>query len=183
MEANRLPPDGRGRFEFIHDFQPVRRAGQRSDRRPLQGHLDRLADDQRLGVGILLDDAGLLDRLDKGAAAAVPAWQFAHRSAGDAHDSVIDSHAGQCRHAMLDGFHEQRSIAQAGPARAVEDILHQGGDGRHLPVLFADEGDAGTRLAWRERQRRGLAGKQSGTGQRCFAKVSVDARSISKFDD
>ena len=43
-------------------------------------------------------------------------------------------------------------------------------DRRDLPVLLADEGDAGIRPGGRERERRRLAGEQAGPGERRFTR-------------
>src|SRR5438874_3710662 len=66
IEADRLPADRWAGFKVINHFQPVLWPRQGGEGRVAVAHLDWLFDDQRLLFGGLFDDAGFLNRLDKG---------------------------------------------------------------------------------------------------------------------
>ena len=44
---------------------------------------------------------------------------------------------------MFDGFDKKGAVAKTGSARAIQDILHERGNGGCLAILLANKGDSG----------------------------------------
>src|SRR5437660_1681633 len=76
-KAEGLAADRGFRLEIVNDLELVGRPRQGGERRAIHRDLDRLADDQRLDLLVLLDDAGFFDGVDEAVAAAVAAGELA----------------------------------------------------------------------------------------------------------
>ena len=96
------------------------------------------ADREHFSLRVLLDNASFLDRLDKGLGRSVAAGHFGPI---DPDLAVIDLHAGQGGHDVLDHFDRRVAGAKHGPTRHLDPVSHVGRDSGTARKVAAHEDD------------------------------------------
>ena len=120
------------------------------------GDFHGFADAEKLFFGGLLDDAGILQCLNKGQAGTIHTGNL---STGDIDLNIVQAQAVNGGHAMFNGFDGVGTVADGAAAGAFGDLLNQCGNA-HGPIqITADEYHPMARRRGFECERRGFTGK------------------------
>ena len=123
-------------------------AGQCRDLAAAAFDVDRLGNLDDASLGLLLDDAGLLEGLDEVQARAVAAGQFGPVNLDL---EVVDAQARAGRQAVLDRLDAGGAVAQARAARPAGKVVDPRGHGHLGLAIGAEEDDAGVGAGRRKR--------------------------------
>ena len=136
----RLPANGVAAavVQFIVNDGLVANRGAGLDPALLVAQPHDLPHHEKLARGVLLDDARLLDCRDKGPGRTVTAWHF---GLIDPDLAVIDVHAGQGRHDVLDHLDRCPTGAKHSPPRHLDAVAYRRGNSRTSGQIGPHEND------------------------------------------